>query len=160
MLKIKNYLSTKYLQKLYFAFILPQIEYCNISYFFHNIKLLKKIIHLNEKILVIINLNFKQFSVKYRLFIKCCKFLYKIHNIHNLDHFNQFLTSNSSTRKRYNLTYIYSPKLKLSYLYWGSNLSNFLFNNHIFFEIPFSEFRRKCHELYMRQHFDILSIIR
>ena len=155
------YLSKKYIAKLYQAYVIPCIEYCSLCYFFNNVSKINKVENINQKILSLTNLNTQLYNIKYRLFLKCCKFLFKIHNEPKCHFLNIFNPSNiSSSRSLYRIDIINSTKYKSSYCYWGSNLCNILTLNTIHFSDPYSIYISKCANFYFRQEFDTFSIIR
>ena len=158
--KIKYYLPNYYLSRIYLTYILPNIEYSHLSYFFFNIRKLNQLEKINQKLLLFTTLNHKLFSVKYRLYISCCKFLFKIHNFPSCSFLKIFCESNNpSSRRLYQMVIINNVKFKLSYFYWGTNLSNVLHLNNISFSDSIKVFMNRCRVFYFNKSFDIISII-
>ena len=115
---------------------------------------------MNQKLLLFTSLNHTHYSIKFRLYLSCCKFVFKIHNLPSCSFLNIFLKSNNtSSRRLYQMAIIKNVKFKLSYFYWGTNLSNILHLNNILFSDSIEVFIHKCQKFYCDKSFDILTII-
>ena len=88
--KNKNLLSKYLITKLYSAYVLSTLEYCSSFLFFIPPNKLNKLTSINNKLLNITILNHNDYNINCRLFIKCCKFLYHVHNDNLLAHFRIF----------------------------------------------------------------------
>jgi hypothetical protein len=156
---LSSFLSCKYLTKIYLAFILPVLEYCNSVYFLFNKKYYSKISKLNIKLLKFTHLDLSYFNIGHRLLYQACFILFKVHNHRLPSYLNIFIKPSYTSRSLYQFPQtIKSNCFKFSYLNWSIILCNLLYFNNILFSDKPTDFEKKL-ILFLAKYENLHNII-